>query len=91
MKLAGKKIPFFNAPIYLRNETQNGKVDEIFGSLNELASPPLLNFSFRWFGFTHWFPRLLLIVSPIITVFLQKKLMKGILATLFNQGDKILH
>ncbi|KAK2362145.1 hypothetical protein P8452_65780 [Trifolium repens] len=34
-KLTNEKIPFFNAPIYLQNITQIGKVDEIFGPINE--------------------------------------------------------
>lgn len=31
-----EKIPYFNAPIYLENKTQIGKVDEILGPLNEV-------------------------------------------------------
>ncbi|KAL0346336.1 UNVERIFIED_CONTAM: putative H/ACA ribonucleoprotein complex subunit-like protein 1 [Sesamum radiatum] len=34
-KLTNEKIPYFNAPIYLANKTQIGKVDEIFGPINE--------------------------------------------------------
>ncbi|XP_047322530.1 H/ACA ribonucleoprotein complex subunit 1-like protein 2 [Impatiens glandulifera] len=34
-KLTNEKIPYFNAPIYLQNMTQIGKVDEIFGPINE--------------------------------------------------------
>ncbi|CAN6922445.1 hypothetical protein Bca4012_091487 [Brassica carinata] len=34
-KLSQEKIPYFNAPIYLQNKTQIGKVDEIFGAINE--------------------------------------------------------
>lgn len=30
------KIPYFNAPIYLENKTQVGKVDEILGPFNEV-------------------------------------------------------
>ncbi|KAJ3325702.1 H/ACA snoRNP pseudouridylase subunit [Boothiomyces sp. JEL0866] len=30
------KIPYFNAPIYLENKTQIGKVDEILGPMTEL-------------------------------------------------------
>uniref|UniRef100_A0A7N0UYT3 H/ACA ribonucleoprotein complex subunit n=1 Tax=Kalanchoe fedtschenkoi TaxID=63787 RepID=A0A7N0UYT3_KALFE len=33
-KLTNEKIPYFNAPIYLQNKTQIGKVDEIFGPIN---------------------------------------------------------
>ncbi|KAK4481673.1 hypothetical protein RD792_012580 [Penstemon davidsonii] len=34
-QLTNEKIPYFNAPIYLQNKTQIGKVDEIFGAINE--------------------------------------------------------
>ncbi|OMO98942.1 H/ACA ribonucleoprotein complex, subunit Gar1/Naf1 [Corchorus olitorius] len=34
-KLTNEKIPKFNAPIYLQNKTQIGKVAEIFGPINE--------------------------------------------------------
>lgn len=37
-KLSHEKIPYFNAPIYLENKTQIGKVDEIFGPINESVS-----------------------------------------------------
>ena len=30
------RIPYFNAPIYLENKTQIGKVDEILGPINEV-------------------------------------------------------
>ncbi len=30
-------IPYFNAPIYLENKQQIGKVDEIFGSIKEYS------------------------------------------------------
>ena len=38
MKFTNEKIPYFNAPIYLQNMTQIGKVDEIFGPINESVS-----------------------------------------------------
>ncbi|CDK29201.1 unnamed protein product [Kuraishia capsulata CBS 1993] len=31
-----EKVPYFNAPIYLENKTQVGKVDEILGPLNDM-------------------------------------------------------
>ncbi len=31
-----KTIPYFNAPIYLENKTQIGKIDEILGPINEV-------------------------------------------------------
>ena len=30
------KIPYFNAPIFLENKSQIGKVDEILGPINEV-------------------------------------------------------
>ena len=30
------KVPYFNAPIYLANKSQIGKVDEILGPINEV-------------------------------------------------------
>lgn len=48
-KLTNEKIPYFNAPIYLQNKTQIGKVDEIFGPINESVSKDL--FFFFWFFF----------------------------------------
>ena len=37
-----EKVPYFNAPIYLENKSQVGKVDEIFGPMNSYVSlfPP---------------------------------------------------
>ena len=29
------KVPYFNAPVYLENKSQIGKIDEIFGPMNE--------------------------------------------------------
>jgi H/ACA ribonucleoprotein complex subunit 1 len=42
-KLTNEKVAYFNAPIYLQNKTQIGKVEEIFGPINEsvsTSSPP---------------------------------------------------
>lgn len=35
-KSTNEKVPYFNAPIYLENKTQVGKVDEILGPVNEV-------------------------------------------------------
>lgn len=32
------KVPYFNAPVYLENKEQVGKVDEIFGQLRGFVS-----------------------------------------------------
>ncbi|WZZ30931.1 hypothetical protein YC2023_014332 [Brassica napus] len=55
-KLCQEKIPHFNAPIYLQNKTQIGKVDEIFGPINE----------------------------SLFSI----KMMEGIVATSYSEGDK---
>ena len=37
-KCTNEKIPYFNAPIFLENKTQIGKVDEIFGPIQDFVS-----------------------------------------------------
>lgn len=32
------KVPYFNAPVYLENKEQIGKIDEIFGQLRDFVS-----------------------------------------------------
>jgi rRNA processing protein Gar1 len=32
------QIPYFNAPIFLENKTQIGKVEEILGAINNVVS-----------------------------------------------------
>lgn len=41
------KVPYFNAPVYLENKEQIGKVDEIFGQLRDFVSLFRL-FFFKW-------------------------------------------
>ena len=53
-----EKIPYFNAPMYLENKEQIGKVDEIFGHLTEPVSFAELLSSFllrvdNWVLFSH--------------------------------------
>merc|ERR1712127_965217 len=36
IKSTNEKVPYFNAPIFLENITQVGKVDEIFGTIQEV-------------------------------------------------------
>lgn len=38
VKAMVEDVPFFNAPIYLENKEQIGKVDEIFGSIRDYVS-----------------------------------------------------
>ena len=35
LKCTNENVPYFNAPIYLENKQQVGKVDEIFGPITE--------------------------------------------------------
>ena len=37
-KSSNDKVPYFNAPIYLENKSQIGKVDEIFGQVSSHVS-----------------------------------------------------
>lgn len=32
-----EQVPYFNAPIYLENKTQIGKVEEILGQINNVV------------------------------------------------------
>ena len=41
-KCTNEKVPYFNAPVYLENKAQIGKVDDIFGPMNEFVS--LINY-----------------------------------------------
>lgn len=38
---AWSQIPYFNAPIFLENKTQIGKVEEILGPINNVVSTSL--------------------------------------------------
>lgn len=37
-KCTNEKIPYFNAPLFLENKQQIGKVDEIFGPIRDFVS-----------------------------------------------------
>ncbi|KAK4014639.1 probable H/ACA ribonucleoprotein complex subunit 1 [Daphnia magna] len=45
-------VPYFNAPIYLENKQQIGKVDEIFGSIKEYSVSVKLNDDVKAKSFT---------------------------------------
>lgn len=42
-KSTNEKVPYFNAPIFLENRAQIGKVDEIFGPVQSYVSFSLLS------------------------------------------------
>ena len=88
-KLCQEKIPHFNAPIYLQNKTQIGKVDEIFGPINESVSV-YSRFLSLSLSLSLCLLLCLLIVKPLIP-FVQLfsiKMMEGIVATSYTEGDK---
>jgi H/ACA ribonucleoprotein complex subunit 1 len=41
-KSTNEKVPYFNAPVYLENKTQIGRVDEILGPINQVVPNQLL-------------------------------------------------
>ncbi|GAA32048.1 H/ACA ribonucleoprotein complex subunit 1 [Clonorchis sinensis] len=34
-RLTSEKVPYFNAPVYLQNKEEVGKIDEIFGPIKD--------------------------------------------------------
>ena len=54
LKCTNENVPYFNAPIYLENKQQIGKVDEIFGPVTDFISFSVAAYDFVWysFGFT---------------------------------------
>eukprot|EP00887_Chlorella_sp_A99_P001573 scaffold8.g1573.t1 len=45
-KLTNSMVPYFNAPIFLENKTQVGKVDEIFGQINSVMGDGIVATSY---------------------------------------------
>lgn len=37
-KCTNEKVPYFNAPVFLENKSQIGKVDDVFGPMNDFVS-----------------------------------------------------
>ena len=44
-KCTNENVPYFNAPVFLENKQQIGKVDEIFGPIRDFVS------LFQWCNF----------------------------------------
>uniref|UniRef100_A0A915JCR6 H/ACA ribonucleoprotein complex subunit n=1 Tax=Romanomermis culicivorax TaxID=13658 RepID=A0A915JCR6_ROMCU len=42
-KCTTEKVPYFNAPVFLENKQQIGKIDEIFGSLRNHSISVILS------------------------------------------------
>ncbi|KAF4368528.1 hypothetical protein F8388_018652 [Cannabis sativa] len=81
-KLTQEKIPYFNAPIYLQNKTQIGKVDEIFGPINESVS--FLTYLLSESSLFLVSSRLYVCLWQYFSV----KMMEGVVATSYSSGDK---
>lgn len=52
VKLDIEDVPYFNAPIYLENKEQIGKIDEIFGSIKDHYVSVNLGENFKAKSFT---------------------------------------
>lgn len=95
-KLTNEKVPFFNAPIYLKNMTQIGKVDEIFGPINEAVGFShflfvcfnMLVASVIFFGLLWNWVLMLSGASLVNMQYFSIKMMEGIVATSYSSGDK---
>lgn len=98
-KLTNEKVPYFNAPIYLKNMTQIGKVDEIFGPINESVSSSYMCFNSPVHAkyFARPVPSYLVLCrsgiydfssSVALLQYFSIKMMEGIVATSYSSGDK---
>lgn len=74
-------IPYFNAPIYLENKSQIGKVDEIFGPMNEFVS-------YVWIVVNELLVIILLNDSLCVQLF-SVKVGPDMQASSFNKGHKV--
>ena len=74
-KLSQEKIPYLNAPIYLQHKTQIGKVDEIFGPINESVC---FSLSMRLFSITSLLTNAKKYLIPFFSM----------VATSYAEGDK---
>lgn len=50
-KVEIEDVPFFNAPIYLENKEQIGKIDEIFGNIRDYSVTIRLGENIKSVGF----------------------------------------
>ncbi|KAJ8448566.1 LOW QUALITY PROTEIN: hypothetical protein Cgig2_012210 [Carnegiea gigantea] len=93
-RLTNEKIPYFNAPIYLENKTQIGKVEEIFGPINESVSYPslflALEFNIKFLSFCFLCIGLCSECNfePFCFWYFSVKMLEGIVATSYSPGDK---
>lgn len=62
-------VPYFNAPIFLENKSQIGKIDEIFGTLRDYSVSVKLSDNMRASSFT---PKQKLFIDPAKLLPLQR-------------------
>ena len=80
------QIPYFNAPIFLQNKTQIGRIEEIFGGINNSVSSCL--------QLPHALPPACAsgpeqaLTVPTLLQFFTIKMQEGIVATSYANGDK---
>ena len=84
-KASIERVPYFNAPIYLENKSQIGKVDEIFGPMNAYVSYRVDTSLYKW----------LLIYTCLIPFTLTQlfsiKLLPDMKASSFKSDQKVLY
>ena len=61
LKVEIEDVPYFNAPIYLENKSQIGKIDEIFGNLKDYYVSVKLSENMKKTSFT---PKQKLFIDP---------------------------
>ncbi|CAI5982641.1 unnamed protein product [Closterium sp. NIES-65] len=80
----GEKVPYFNAPIYLENKTQIGKVEEIFGPINEPVSA--VECGEDGLSAVRW--GLIAADGGRQGAYFSIKMQEGVVATSYSPGDK---
>jgi H/ACA ribonucleoprotein complex subunit 1 len=78
------QIPYFNAPIYLENKTQIGKVEEILGPIHKYVRRHLFVHARRCFPVT----ACVFIPCCMMQLF-SVKTSEGVVATSFKKDDKV--
>jgi H/ACA ribonucleoprotein complex subunit 1 len=69
LKAEIEDVPYFNAPIFLENKSQIGKIDEIFGTLRDFSVSVKLSDNMRASSFT---PKQKLFIDPAKLLPLQR-------------------
>ena len=93
--MIGCQIPYFNAPIFLENKTQVGKIEEIFGPINKAVRNPISMYPSRkkqacrvfFFGPVNMLDSYLSRTDSVYQMF-TIKMQEGVVATSYSEGDK---